>query len=54
MSDVPNFTNACLSGARASLKGANITESCIEGLTIWGFDIPALIAAEQERRKAAE
>ncbi len=49
------FENVSLVGAHfndVNLKDAVIADACIDGLTIWGFDIHALIDAEQKRQKA--
>jgi uncharacterized protein YjbI with pentapeptide repeats len=48
------FEDVSLDGAQftdVSLKDVAITDACIEGLHIMGFDIHALIMAEQERQK---
>ncbi|MBC8102438.1 MAG: pentapeptide repeat-containing protein [Cytophagales bacterium] len=51
------FENVRLAGAHfrdVSLQNARITDCRIDGLTILGFDVMALITAEQERQKRLE
>ncbi len=51
------FQNVNLVGAKFSdinFSHAVIEESCIEGLVIWGYDVGALIAAEESRQRQRE